>query len=219
MASTARWPSASASANGWNHAQLPLPRICPTPAAEPRGTRVPLRAVPGCTWTLKNCRRCWRAGTVCIGHVSRRPRSAVPTTWAIRSCPWPTPFGIWSRSGRAGGRPGRSACSRLLRNWGHYFSPLSLYYCFDRSGQTVDAVVAEVTNTPWHERHWYVLWQGNRIGEPSQLRFRHPKGFHVSPFMDMDMLYEWHLDEPGAQLTWRSSIPGAMSGSSTSAWS
>ena len=57
--------------------------------------------------------------------------------------------------------------------------------------------MAEVSNTPWHERHWYVLWQGNRIGEPSQLRFRHPKGFHVSPFMDMDMLYEWHLHEPG----------------------
>jgi hypothetical protein len=52
----------------------------------------------------------------------------------------------------------------LLRNWGHYFfCPLSLYYCFDSAGQTVDAVVAEVTNTPWQARHWYVLWQGNRI--------------------------------------------------------
>ena len=33
----------------------------------------------------------------------------------------------------------------LLRNWGYYFNPLSLYYCFDRTGQVVDAVVAEVT--------------------------------------------------------------------------
>jgi uncharacterized protein len=89
----------------------------------------------------------------------------------------------------------------LLRNWGYYFCPLCLYYCFDRSGQTVEAVVAEVSNTPWRDRHWYVLWQGNRIGEPSQLRFRHTKGFHVSPFMDMDMLYEWHLHGPGAELT------------------
>jgi DUF1365 family protein len=89
----------------------------------------------------------------------------------------------------------------LLRNWGHYFCPLSLYYCFDGTGQTVDAVVAEVTNTPWHERHWYVLWQGNRIGEPPQLRFRHPKGFHVSPFMDVDMSYDWHLRTPGAELS------------------
>jgi DUF1365 family protein len=89
----------------------------------------------------------------------------------------------------------------LLRNWGYYFCPLCLYYCFNRSGQTVDAVVAEVSNTPWRERHWYVLWQGNRVGEPSQMRFRHPKGFHVSPFMDMDMQYDWHLAEPGTQLS------------------
>jgi len=88
----------------------------------------------------------------------------------------------------------------LLRNWGYYFSPLNLYYCFDQAGQVVEAIVAEVTNTPWHERHWYVLWNGNRIGEPSQLRFRHSKGFHVSPFMNMDMSYEWHLHQPGDQL-------------------
>jgi len=103
---------------------------------------------------------------------------------------------------RTGWRPvGPIRLLTFLRNWGHYFSPLSLYYCFDQAGQTVDAVVAEVTNTPWRERHWYVLWKGNHIGEPSQLRFRHPKGFHVSPFMDMDMLYEWHLHKPGAQLS------------------
>jgi DUF1365 family protein len=89
----------------------------------------------------------------------------------------------------------------LLRNWGHYFCPLCLYYCFDRSRQTVDAVVAEVTNTPWHERHWYVLWKGNRMEGAAPLRFRHPKGFHVSPFLDMDMCYEWHLDEPGERLS------------------
>jgi uncharacterized protein len=88
----------------------------------------------------------------------------------------------------------------LLRNWGHYFCPLCLYYCYDRSGRTVDAVVAEVSNTPWHERHWYVLWSSNRIAEAPQLRFRHPKSFHVSPFMGMDMEYEWHLNTPGARL-------------------
>jgi uncharacterized protein len=102
---------------------------------------------------------------------------------------------------RTGWRPvGPIRLLTLPRNWGYYFCPLCLYYCFDRSGQMVDAVVAEVSNTPWRERHCYVLWKGNRIGEPSQLRFRHPKGFHVSPFMEMDMLYEWHLHEPRAQL-------------------
>jgi len=89
----------------------------------------------------------------------------------------------------------------LARNWGHYFCPLSLYYCFDQAGRTVDTVVAEVTNTPWHERHWYVLWQGNHIGNPSRLRFRHPKSFHVSPFLDMDFQYDWQLSQPGATLS------------------
>ena len=103
---------------------------------------------------------------------------------------------------RTGWRPaGPIRLLTLLRNWGHFFSPLSLYYCFDPAGQTMDAVVAEVTNTPWHERHWYVLWKDNRINESSPPRFRHPKSFHVSPFMDMDMSYEWHLAEPGSRLS------------------
>jgi DUF1365 family protein len=88
----------------------------------------------------------------------------------------------------------------LLRNWGYYFNPLSLYYCFSSGTQEVEAVVAEVSNTPWRERHWYVLWQGNRSGAPSQLKFRHPKEFHVSPFLDLDFVYQWHLSAPREQL-------------------
>ncbi len=102
---------------------------------------------------------------------------------------------------RTGCRPtGPIRLLTLLRNWGYYFNPLSLYYCFASGTQDVEAVVAEVTNTPWRERHWYVLWEGNRIGEPSQMRFRHPKEFHVSPFLDMDLTYEWHVHVPGEQL-------------------
>ena len=89
----------------------------------------------------------------------------------------------------------------LLRCFGYYFNPLSLYYCFEPAGQILEAVVAEVTNTPWLERHWYVLWDGNRIGQPHQLRFRHRKGFHVSPFMDMSADYEWNLSRPGPRLS------------------
>ena len=102
---------------------------------------------------------------------------------------------------RTGWRPaGPIRLLTLLRNWGYYFNPLSLYYCFASGTQEVEAVVAEVSNTPWRERHWYVLWQGNRIGEPSQLKFRHPKDFHVSPFLDLDFVYEWHLSPPREQL-------------------
>jgi len=88
----------------------------------------------------------------------------------------------------------------LLRNFGYYFSPLNLYFCFDRDGKTVTAVVAEVSNTPWLEKHWYVLWEGNRFGPADKLWFRHPKNFHVSPFMDMDAEYEWRMEAPGPRL-------------------
>jgi DUF1365 family protein len=89
----------------------------------------------------------------------------------------------------------------LLRCFGYYFNPLSLYYCFDFAGQAVEAVVAEVTNTPWLERHWYVLWKGNQSGTSSRLRYRHPKRFHVSPFMGMEADYEWSLKQPGARVS------------------
>ena len=87
-----------------------------------------------------------------------------------------------------------------LRYWGYYFSPLNLFYCFDTEGEAVEAMVAEVSNTPWGERHCYVLWEGNRqSAEP--LRFRHPKSFHVSPFMGMDADYLWKLNVPSNRLT------------------
>ncbi|MEO8497387.1 MAG: DUF1365 domain-containing protein, partial [Planctomycetota bacterium] len=87
-----------------------------------------------------------------------------------------------------------------LRYFGYYMSPLNLYYAFDEGGQHVEAVVAEVSNTPWNERHCYVLWDGNRASGTDELRYSHPKEFHVSPFMGMDIEYHWHLTEPAAQL-------------------
>jgi uncharacterized protein len=89
----------------------------------------------------------------------------------------------------------------LLRNFGYYFSPLNMYFCFDGEDGNIAAVVAEVSNTPWLEKHWYVLWDGNRVSGEDQLRFRHPKDFHVSPFMDMDAEYEWRMTRPGIRLT------------------
>lgn len=86
-----------------------------------------------------------------------------------------------------------------LRYFGHYLSPLNLYYVYDDAGATVQFVIAEVNNTPWNERHCYVLWDGNRSTDGDDLRFQHPKQFHVSPFMGMDMSYRWSLDAPGEQ--------------------
>jgi len=87
-----------------------------------------------------------------------------------------------------------------LRCFGYYFSPLNLYYCFDPDGETVEAVVAEVSNTPWRETHYYVLSGANRVGPSGELHFSHLKDFHVSPFMEMDLQYEWQLNQPGSRL-------------------
>lgn len=88
-----------------------------------------------------------------------------------------------------------------LRYFGYYFSPLNLYYCFDQSDRDLEYVVAEVNNTPWRERHCYVLWQGNRVPSDSTHQFVHPKAFHVSPFMDMDAEYRWTLSHPADSVT------------------
>ena len=53
-----------------------------------------------------------------------------------------------------------------LRYGGYAFNPVSFYYCFDASGRTVETVVAEVTNTPWGERHCYVLDAAGRPSAP-----------------------------------------------------
>lgn len=84
-----------------------------------------------------------------------------------------------------------------FRYFGFAMNPVSLYYCFDRSGQRVDAVVAEVNNTPWNETHCYVL---NFFERDSQ-QFEHPKAFHVSPFMSMEMSYRWQISAPLERLS------------------
>jgi uncharacterized protein len=99
---------------------------------------------------------------------------------------------------RTGARP--SGPIRVLthaRTFGHCFNPVSFYYCYDPAGRRVETVVAEVTNTPWGERHAYVL---RRDGDGPVLEERLDKAFHVSPFMGMDHRYHWRVVEPGEQL-------------------
>lgn len=78
-----------------------------------------------------------------------------------------------------------------VRTFGHLFNPVSLYYCFDRAGERVEAVAAEVTNTPWGERHVYAF---------EGLEGHVDKQFHVSPFLGMDAEYSVRLTEPGELL-------------------
>jgi DUF1365 family protein len=83
-----------------------------------------------------------------------------------------------------------------LRTFGHCFNPVSFYYCFTAQEQ-LDAVVAEVTNTPWGERHAYVL---ARAGEGPVLTADFAKALHVSPFMGMAQRYTMRVAAPGATL-------------------
>lgn len=106
---------------------------------------------------------------------------------------------IRTRTGRSSRGPIRLLTQ--LRYFGYFMSPLNLFFVYDDSGQRVEFVVAEVNNTPWNERHCYVLWDGNRNGRDNSLRFTHEKSFHVSPFLDMDMQYRWRLTEPADELT------------------
>jgi len=84
-----------------------------------------------------------------------------------------------------------------LRYFGYCFNPVSFYYCLDATGQELQAIVAEVNNTPWGERHCYVLGGAAASGLGT---WRTPKRLHVSPFMPMNLQYEWRLAAPGAAL-------------------
>jgi DUF1365 family protein len=88
-----------------------------------------------------------------------------------------------------------------LRYFGHCFNPVSFYFCYDPDDRRVTAVVAEVHNTPWGERHCYVLEPAKGPGRQGKMRFETPKEFHVSPFMPMDQTYHWALTEPGRSLS------------------
>ncbi|MDQ6834784.1 MAG: DUF1365 domain-containing protein [Actinomycetota bacterium] len=86
-----------------------------------------------------------------------------------------------------------------LRSWGMCFNPVSFYYCFGAGGQSVQSVLAEVTNTPWGERHSYLL--GPTSAPAPVLRGRFAKALHVSPFMGMDHVYEARASEPAQTLS------------------
>jgi DUF1365 family protein len=86
-----------------------------------------------------------------------------------------------------------------LRYFGHCFNPVSFYYCFEQDGETLLAIVAEITNTPWKERHTYVL-DCTRSQAQTAYRFAFSKDFHISPFMPMDVEYDWGFNQPGERL-------------------
>jgi uncharacterized protein len=85
------------------------------------------------------------------------------------------------------------------RYLGYIFNPVTFYYCFEVDGKTVQSIVAEITNTPWGERHCYALDCRGQSSEQG-FRFSFDKAFHISPFMAMEQSYAWRLWVPGERL-------------------
>jgi DUF1365 family protein len=93
---------------------------------------------------------------------------------------------------------------RLLTNlsyFGYCFNPVSFYYCFAPDSETVEYIVSEVNSTPWGERDTYVLNCNDRNAISSSWRFRPTKKIHVSPFMPMEVEYDWVMSAPTDRLS------------------
>ena len=84
-----------------------------------------------------------------------------------------------------------------LRCFGRVFNPVTFYWCYAADGETLEAVVAEITNTPWGERHAYALDARGRSGRA--LRWRFAKSFHISPFEPMELEHDWRVARPGSR--------------------
>ncbi|WP_233842610.1 DUF1365 domain-containing protein [Dyella sp. 2HG41-7] len=87
-----------------------------------------------------------------------------------------------------------------LRYAGVIFNPVSFYYCYEADGKTLDTIVAEITNTPWKERHAYVLPVRHARANGPNLHWDFAKTFHVSPFMPMNRDYAWRFTAPNKDL-------------------
>jgi DUF1365 family protein len=107
----------------------------------------------------------------------------------------------------ATGKPALGAVRLLtnMRYFGHCFNPVSFYYCFEADGVTLQAIVTHITNTPWGEDYAYVHdFKSNKLVKNTKYdvitAFKLDKKFHVSPFMPMEIDYDWAFKLHEAQL-------------------
>ena len=99
---------------------------------------------------------------------------------------------------KTGSRPtGAVRILTHLRYFGFIFNPVSFYYCHDADGN-LETIMAEITNTPWGERHVYCLPCNGKTADRQVFSF--DKDFHVSPFMAMDCRYDWRFTTPNKNL-------------------
>lgn len=97
-----------------------------------------------------------------------------------------------------GARPGGQVCMLAnFRYFGVTMNPIVTYYCFDQTNEHVEAIVAEVTNTPWKEKYCYVL--NCKDAKPYE-KLQFDKSMTVSPFNSCDMSYSWYSNSPSDRL-------------------
>lgn len=88
-----------------------------------------------------------------------------------------------------------------LRYFGYVMNPVTFYYVADVNDEKVEFILADITNTPWKERHAYVLQVPQDQPQHRLATFEFEKKFHVSPFMDMDHQYRWRFSFPNEHLS------------------
>lgn len=96
--------------------------------------------------------------------------------------------------------PGPIRLLTHIRQFGYAFNPVSFYYCFEADGTTLHGILAEITNTPWQERRAYVLPARQATRHQTALHWEFDKDFHVSPFLPMDLRYDWRFQPPDQHL-------------------
>lgn len=79
-----------------------------------------------------------------------------------------------------------------LSYWGYCFNPIVFIACYE--GGQLRYLITEVHNTPWNERFVYVhdTFATDSVVDKSGYHIADfDKAFHVSPFMPMDLQYQW----------------------------
>jgi len=82
-----------------------------------------------------------------------------------------------------------------LRTFGYCFNPVSFYFLWNEEKTRPVAMMTEITNTPWGECYAKCFaWESE--AESSRMDYEFRKEFHVSPFIGMDVEYDWRFRLP-----------------------
>ena len=82
-----------------------------------------------------------------------------------------------------------------LRTFGYCFNPVSFYFLWNENRTHPTALMAEITNTPWGERY-AKCFEWKSTDEDNRCDYEFHKEFHVSPFIGMDVEYDWRFRQP-----------------------